>query len=80
LKRGLRLYLDDILDAATRIEEYTKDLTFERFCDDRKTVDVVVRNFEIIGEATKRIPTENQKELSSGSLAHDGWDSRQTYT
>jgi uncharacterized protein with HEPN domain len=58
LKRDLRLYLDDILDAIEKIENYVEGLTFEEFSEDSKTVDAIVRNFEIIGEATKRIPLE----------------------
>ena len=58
MKRDSRLYLDDILDAIKRIDEYRKNVTFQGFSDDNKTVDAVVRNFEIIGEAAKRIPPE----------------------
>jgi uncharacterized protein with HEPN domain len=60
LKRDSRLYLDDILDAVEKIENYVEGLTFEQFSEDSKTVDAIVRNFEIIGEATKRIPSETK--------------------
>ena len=33
-------------------------MSFDDFINDDKTVDAVVRNFEIIGEATKHLPTE----------------------
>ena len=36
----------------------TNDLTFEDFCLDRKTIDAVIRNFEIIGEASKQLSEE----------------------
>jgi uncharacterized protein with HEPN domain len=55
LKRDNRLYVDDILDAIQKIELYTKSLNFSDFSKDNKTVDAVIRNFEIIGEATKRV-------------------------
>ncbi len=58
MKRDPRLYLDDILDAIKKIDEYRECLTFQDFSQDNKTVDAVVRNFEIIGEAAKRIPSE----------------------
>ena len=58
MKRDPRMYLDDILDAIKRIDEYRKNVTFQGFSEDNKTVDAVVRNFEIIGEAAKRIPSE----------------------
>jgi len=40
------------------IEEYIKEYSFEQFVSDRKTVDVVIRNLEIIGEASKKIPED----------------------
>jgi uncharacterized protein with HEPN domain len=42
-------------EAAEKILKYTKDLSFEDFLTDEKTIDAVVRNFEIIGEASLRI-------------------------
>lgn len=40
------------------IERYIETLDFEEFKADRKTIDAVVRNFEIIGEASKFIPDD----------------------
>ena len=54
-KRDLILLLEDMLDSARKIEKYTKNLDFESFSNDDKTLDAVVRNFEIIGEAANRI-------------------------
>lgn len=54
-KREEALYIQDILTAINNIEEYTKDLTFSDFDEDKKTIDAVVRNLEIIGEAAKNI-------------------------
>jgi hypothetical protein len=36
-------------------------MTFEKFCEDDKTVNAVIRNFEIIGEAAGHIPLEIQE-------------------
>jgi uncharacterized protein with HEPN domain len=55
-KRDCKIYLDDILLAIERILEYTEGYDFTRFKQDYKTVDAVIRNFEIIGEAAKNIP------------------------
>ena len=52
------MYLEDISMAMGRIEEYIDGLTFIDFKRDYKTVDAVIRNFEIIGEATKNLPSE----------------------
>jgi uncharacterized protein with HEPN domain len=41
-----------------RIAEYIGDLSFIGFKQQYMVVDAVVRNFEIIGEASKHIPTE----------------------
>ena len=48
-------YLNDILEAMERIGEYIAGLTREGFMLDRKTQDAVIRNLEIIGEATKNL-------------------------
>lgn len=54
-KRDTWLLLDDMLQAALRIRNYTEGYNFELFLEDEKTIDAVVRNFEIIGEAANRI-------------------------
>lgn len=54
--RDYRLYIEDILEALEKIKDYINGLTFSEFEQDNKTVDAVVRNFEILGEATKQIP------------------------
>lgn len=41
-----------------RVEEYIQGLDFQKFKRDYKTVDAVLRNFEIIGEASKNLPSE----------------------
>lgn len=51
-----RVYLDDVLQAIQRIREYTKGLSAESFANDTKSLDAVVRNLEVIGEAVKRLP------------------------
>ena len=45
--RDFQVYVEDIVDAIDSIEEYTEELTFERFVKDKKTVDAVIRNLEI---------------------------------
>lgn len=51
-------YLDDIVEAAEKIERYTEGMDYEEFVSDEKTADAVLRNFEVIGEATKNVPNE----------------------
>jgi len=38
--------------------QYTDGMTFEEFAKDSKTIDAVIRNFEIIGEAANRLPED----------------------
>ncbi len=54
--RSYKLYLKDILIAIKKINEYTKSLTFDKLKKDKLIIDAVVRNLEIIGEASKNIP------------------------
>jgi uncharacterized protein with HEPN domain len=49
------MYLEDMQLAMTRIAEYVQGYDFKRFKKDYKTVDAVVRNFEIIGEASRSL-------------------------
>jgi uncharacterized protein with HEPN domain len=57
-KRDLRLYCVDILDSGSAILEFVNDLSFEGFCNDRKTYSAVIREFEIIGEAVGKLPDD----------------------
>lgn len=54
--RTYLMYLEDIQLAMSRIAEYIGELDFKSFKKDYKTVDAVIRNFEIIGEASKNLP------------------------
>ena len=56
--REPQLLIGDIIESGNKILEYTTDLTFEDFMNDNKTVDAVIRNFEIIGEAANRLPAD----------------------
>ena len=65
-------YLDDILDAADKIKEFTQGMSEELFCRDVKTAYAVVHAFEIIGKATRRLPhefKESHPELPWRSMA-----------
>ena len=57
-KRPADLFLDDIRESIARIERYTVGLERAGFEADEKTVDAVVRNLEIIGEAARQLPEE----------------------
>ena len=60
-KRQIELYLADISLAIRRIEKYIKGFNITEFFNDPKTLDAVIRNLEIIGEAVKNIPPAVKK-------------------
>jgi len=64
-KREWRLFVEDILESIELVQTYVKGMSFEDFKNDRKTIDAVVRNFEIIGEASKFIPEEIKKKYQN---------------
>ncbi|MBL4656975.1 MAG: DUF86 domain-containing protein [Flavobacteriales bacterium] len=53
--RDAQLLLEDILESAQKILSYCENISFEDFLKDSKTIDAVIRNFEIIGEAANRL-------------------------
>ena len=62
--RTPKLILEDILEASESIISYTNKLTYDEFVKDRKTIDAVIRNFEIIGEAVKLLPKDLKDKYS----------------
>jgi uncharacterized protein with HEPN domain len=58
MPRDYRVSLEDILEAVGWIEAHVAGMSQEAFKADRKTIDAVVRNLEIIGEAVKNVPPD----------------------
>jgi uncharacterized protein with HEPN domain len=58
VSRDWRVYLDDIVEAADLVAEFTDGMTLEAFIADRRTYHAVLRNLEILGEAAKKLPVE----------------------
>lgn len=56
--RDWRLFLKDISECSGRVLDYAGSMTREEFFADLKTVDAVMRNLAIIGEAAKKIPAD----------------------
>ena len=48
----------DIIDSIQKIQKYVVGMEFDDFQKDAKTIDAVIRNFIIIGEAARHIPDE----------------------
>lgn len=61
-KRDNHLLILDMLESASRIMTYTDGLNYDEFINDQKTLDAVVWNFEILGEASNRVLPDFQIE------------------
>jgi uncharacterized protein with HEPN domain len=55
--REYKDYVVDIIDAIEKTESFVKGMNLEAFEKDAKTMFAVIRAFEIMGEAVKKIPT-----------------------
>lgn len=58
MSRSINLYLKDIIISIDKIKKYTTNLTYNELLEDEKTIESVMYNLIIIGEATKKIPPE----------------------
>jgi uncharacterized protein with HEPN domain len=63
-KRSPDLLIQDIIESAQKILDYTIGLTYDEFKADGMRVDAVIRNFEIIGEAANRLPDQIKDEIT----------------
>ena len=60
--RSWQFRIDDIIEAINKIERYTDGIDFVIWQNDEKTVDAVIRNIEVIGEASSHLPIEVQEQ------------------
>ena len=58
-------FLYDIQEAVRRIKAYTHEMTYKEFLADTRTQDAVIRNLEIIGEATKKLSVRLRNQYPS---------------
>ena len=58
MSRDPAVFLDDIAECCDKVLRYTSGMTFDDFWQDEKTVDAVIRNLEIIGEAANHLPVD----------------------
>jgi uncharacterized protein with HEPN domain len=59
-KRNSRLLAEDMLIAGRKIQTYVSGMTYDDFIGDDRTIDAVIRNFEVIGEAASRVDDDFQ--------------------
>ena len=62
MSRDFRLYLEDVEVACEKIIRFTTGLSASQFAEDEKTLDAVVRNLAVIGEAVKGLPAEMREQ------------------
>ncbi|GKV67048.1 MULTISPECIES: DUF86 domain-containing protein [unclassified Sporosarcina] len=64
MQREPKVYLEDILSAAYKMEKFTDGLSYDDFVKDDLIFDAVIKNILVIGEATKSIPEDIRKTYS----------------
>jgi uncharacterized protein with HEPN domain len=57
-KRSNKELVIDILESIQKVHRYVEGMNYKTFIQDEKTIDAVVRNFEVIGEAANRIDND----------------------
>ena len=72
IQRTYQDYFEDILEAINDISNFIKNLSFNEFTEDKKTINAVIRSLEIIGEASKKVSheiKENNKNIPWKEMA-----------
>jgi uncharacterized protein with HEPN domain len=55
-KRSCSLLVYDIYQSIEKIEEFTRGISFDQLMGDERTKDAILRNLQVIGEASKNLP------------------------
>lgn len=58
-----RIYILHMIDSMDQISEYTDQISMAEFKENRLIQDAVVRNFEIVGEAAKKVSIQTKKKF-----------------
>jgi uncharacterized protein with HEPN domain len=56
--KNKQVYLNDIHESINKIDTYTQGIEFDSFCFNEMMFDAVIRNLEIMGEASRNLPDE----------------------
>ncbi len=70
MPRDSKLYLEDMLSSVKRIQTLTSGILYDEFAGDLTTQEAVIRNLEIIGEASRHVPQAVRTSFSA--VAWDG--------
>lgn len=63
-ERNVILFLSDVIEAINKIERYIDNLDYNSFEKNELVIDAVIRNLEVIGEASKNVPKNIREEYS----------------
>ncbi len=58
MPRDTKLYLEDILGAIQKIDNYSRGISFEQFQQQTMLLDAILFNLQVIGEAVKHVPDD----------------------
>jgi len=71
-KRSSSLLVYDIYQSIEKIEEFIRGISFDQLMGDERTKDAILRNLQVIGEASKNLPESliaDHPEVDWGGLA-----------
>jgi len=57
-KRNYIMYIEDIIECMEKFEQYAAKMSYQDFAKNTLVFDAVIRNLEVIGEASKSVPEE----------------------
>jgi uncharacterized protein with HEPN domain len=60
MNRNFKVYINEILEAISEIEEFTNDLSYEEFLKDKMAIKAVSMNILLIGENVRLVPLETR--------------------
>ena len=64
MKKDVKIFLNHILYSIENIETFSKDITKNEFMNNRFNQNAIIRELEIIGEASRNIPDYFRKKHS----------------
>ncbi len=64
MEKDNKVYLLDMLDCIEKIDSYVNGCDYNQFAADSKTLDAVIRQIEVLGEAANNVPSELRTEYS----------------
>ena len=73
-------YIDHILDCIRKINDFSQGLSLKQFKTNELVQDAIIRNIEIIGEASKKISPETKQTYYNIPWREISWNARQADT